>query len=288
MIVSALGLTPFGPVSVRSLPAPSLLAVVGVAVVVTALLYTERPRISRRAVVAMLPWMVVGAALSVLAANASYPAIVRPAVSGVGAFLTTYIVVCLVWFAILQFTRGGPRPARIPTHLAAMGAGVAVVVVGALLLRAEELTTTQLFWLAITPIAAAAIAGIVLVLLGLWYPEAAAYTGMAGGLVVFGHAFAAIGTAVAVVADGTHTTLSWAVLNLLAASGVAGMAGLDPSLVWAWGYVWANLVLAIAAIVALTAYTRRNPDRGNLVLGLVAAVGVVGGVTALLSTVVSL
>lgn len=282
------GLALVGPGTVRTVMAPAFLAVVGIAAVATLLLYAEHPRVSRRAVAALVPWMVVGAALSVLAGAADYPTVVQPAITGVGAYLTTYVLVCLVWFAILQFSRGARRTGRLPTYLGAMGIGTAATVVSALLLRAGHLAVGQLFWLAIAPIAAAAVAGIVLLLLGLWYPEAAAYTGMAGGLVVFGHALAAIGTAVAVVAtSGGHTTLSWAVLNLAATVAAAGLVGLNQQLLWAWGFVWTKLVLATVAIVLLTAYTRRHPDRGNLALGLVAAVGVVGGVTTLLSMVVA-
>lgn len=266
---------------------PAFIAVAGIAAVATLLLYAEHPQVSRRTVVSLVPWMVAAAALSVLAVRAPYPARIQPAVSGVGAYLTTYVVVCLAWFALLQFARGNRRTGHLPTYLGTMGVGAATVVVGTLLLRADALAESQLFWLAIAPIAAAAVAGIVLLLLGLWYPEAAAYTGMAGGLVVFGHALAAIGTAVAVVANGAHSTLSWAVLNLVVTAGAAAFVGLDQQLVWAWGFVWTKLLLATTAIVALTAYTRRHPNRGNLLLGLVAAVGVVGGVTALLSMVVA-
>lgn len=267
--------------------APAFLGVAGIAVVVSVLLYAEHPSVSRRAVVALVPWMVVAPSLSVLAGRVDYPANVRPALTGLGAYLTTYVIVCLVWFAVLQFARGGRHDNQLPVYLGAMGIGTATVVVGAVLLHAGTLGANQLFWLAITPLAAAAVAGIVLLVLGLWYPEAAAYTGVAGGLVVFGHALAAIGTAVAVVAEGGHTTLSWAVLNLVVAAGAAGLVGLDQQLLWAWGFVWTKLLLAIVAIVALTAYTQHRPNRGNLLLGLVAAFGVVGGVTALLSMVVA-
>jgi uncharacterized membrane protein len=268
----------------RSFTVAGLVAAVAV---VSFLLYAERPRIGRRTIVAFVPWMIAGSALYVLADLVSYPAAVSPLVEADSAYLSTYVVVGVAWFAILQFARGNPRRGQPPTYLGAMGAGTATVVLGALLLRAGAIGGTQVFWLAIAPIAAAAVAGIVLLLLGLWYPEAAAYTGMAGGLVVFGHALAAIGTAVAVVADGAHSTLSWAVLNLVVTAGAAGLVGLDQQLLWAWGFVWTKLLLATLAIVALTAYTRRHPNRGNLLLGLVAAVGVIGGVTALLSMVVA-
>lgn len=276
-----------GPVATRPYLAPAFLAVAGIATVATLFLYAEHPRVSRRAVVALVPWMVVGAALSVLASHATYPANLQPAVVGPGAYLTTYVIVCLAWFAMLQFSRGSHRSGQLPSYLGAMGTGSATVVVGTLLVHADAVADTQLFWLAIAPVIAAAAAAVVLLLLGLWYPEAAAYTGMAGGLVVFGHALAAIGTAVAVVAHGAHSTLSWTVLNLVVTAGAAGLVGLDQQLVWAWGFVWTKLLLATVAIVALTAYTHRHPDRGNVLLGLVAALGVVGGVTTLLSMVVA-
>ena len=275
-----------GVPTVAGLLAPVFVGVAAVAVLITLLLYSEHPPVSRRTVVALLPWMVVGAALSVLAATADYPATVRPAVSGIGAYVTTYAVVGLVWFAAIQFMRGGRPADRLPTYLAAMGLGVVVVVLATLLMRAGALTGAQIFWLAITPIAAAAVAGLVLLLLGIWYPEAAAYTGMAGGLVVFGHTLAAIATAVLVVAGGNHSALSWVVLDLLETAGAAGAVGVEIELLWIGGFVWARLVLATVAIVALTAYTRHHPTRGNLLLGIVAAFGVIGGSTALLELVV--
>ncbi len=276
------------PAVARSLLAPAFLAVVAAAAVATLLLYAERPRLSRRAVVALVPWMVVGAALSVLASVASYPALVRPAVDGVGAYLTTYAVVCLVWFAILQFARGDRSRGALPNYIGSMGLGAAIVVVSVVLLSAGHIGDNRVFWLFITPVTALVAAGLVLVLLGLWYTEAAAYTGMVGGLVVFGHALAAIATALAVVDYGAagHTLLSWAVLNLLSAVEAAAVVGLDEQLVWAWGFVWTRLAIATAVIVALSSYTHRHPNRGNLVLGLFAAVGVVGGVTALLTIAV--
>lgn len=268
---------------------PGFLSVLGLAGAVTFLLYAEHPRLSRRAIVATVPWMVAAAGLSVLGGTATYPARIEPAVSGIGAYLTTYVVVSLAWFALLQLRRSGDREGRgIPTLIGAMGVGFALAIVGALLVVAGTVTGATFFWLAVAPIAAAAVAGVVLLLLGLWYPEAAAYTGAVGGLVVFGHALSAIATAVAVVSGpGGHSWLSWSVRSLLTTVGAAGLVGLDSQLLWAWGFVWTKLIIALAVVIALTAYSRSHPDRGNLVLGAVGAVGVIGGATALLSMVVA-
>lgn len=278
-----------GVPGVATLATPGFLAVLGLAGVATFLLYAEHPRLSRRAVVALVPWMVAGAGLSVLAGTAEYPARVEPAVSGIGAYLTTYAVVCLAWFALLQLRRANDTEGSgIPLLIGTMGVGTALVIVSSLFVNAGEVSGAQFFWLAVSPIAAATVAGVVLLMLGLWYPEAAAYTGAVGGLVVFGHALSAIATAVAVVSGpGGHSSLSWAVLNLLATVGAAGLVGLDQQLLWAWGFVWTKLLLALLAVIALTAYSRAHPDRGNLVLGAVGAVGVVGGATVLLSMVVA-
>lgn len=278
-----------GTPGLQTLTTPGFLAALGLAGVGTFLLYSEHPRLSRRAVVALVPWMVTAAGLSVLATAADYPARVKPAVSGYGAYLTTYAIVCLVWFAILQLGRGNNSDGRgVPTLIGAMGFGIALVVLSSLLLDAGALSGAQFFWLAIAPIASAAIAGVVLLLLGLWYPEAAAYTGAVGGLVVFGHSLSAIATAVAVVSGpGGHSSLSWTILNLMATVGATGFVGLDQQLLWAWGFVWTKLLIALTAVIALTAYSRSHPDRGNLVLGAVGAVGVIGGATVLLSMVVA-
>lgn len=268
---------------------PGFLAVCGLAGVATFLLYTKRPRLSRRAVVALVPWMVAAAGLSVLARAAQYPDRIEPAVSGLGAYLTTYVVVCLAWFAILELRANrDDRDAGLATLLAAMGAGMAMVIVGSLLLGAGSLSGALIFWLAVAPIAAAAAAGLVLLLLGLWYPEAAAYTGAVGGVVVFGYALWAIGSAVTVLnGPGGHTSLSWAVLELVASLGLADRVGVDQQLVWAWGFVWVKLLVAVVAVLGLTAYSREHPARGNLALGAIGAVGVIGGVTALLSMAVA-
>lgn len=280
------GLAAVGAVVPGDLTAPTFLAVVIVGVVVTALLYAERPPMTRRAVVALVPWMVVAATLSVLAAEVAYPPSVRPVVAGPGAYLTTYVVVAVAWFAVLQFARGARRAGGQPSYLGAMGVGVALVLLAALLVSAGRLEIARLFWLAVAPIAAAAVAAVVLVLLGLWYTEAAAYTGVVGGLVVFGHALGAIATAVAGLAGGPETLLSGAVRGLLAAVDAGALVGVDPQLLWIGGFVWAKLVLATAVVVALSTYTHRHPSRGNLLLGAFAALGIVGGVTSLLGFVV--
>lgn len=269
-----------------ALQTPGFLAIAILAVVATFLLYTEHPQLSRRAVVALVPWMVVAAGLSVLTGSVDYPPRVEPAVTGTGALLTTYAVVCFVWFTLLQVMRRSSQQNAVPGILAAMGIGTAAVIVGTIIFRGD-LVIGAVFWLAVAPIAAVGVAAVVLLLVGLWYPEAAAYTGMVGGLVVFGQTLSAIATVVAVVSSpGGHSFLSEALLNLTVTTGAAGQLGVDQELLWAGGFVWTKLIIAILFIMALTTYTRAHQQRGNLVLGVFGAIGVVTGTSVLLSLVV--
>lgn len=89
------------------------------------------------------------------------------------------------------------------------------------------------------------------------------------------------------VATGAHTALSMAVRDVVGSIDATAAVGLDPQFLWVGGVVWTRLVLAILAVVVLAGYSHREPNRGYLMLGLIAAVGVVGGVTSLLTLVVS-
>lgn len=271
----------------HALDDPAFLTVMAIAAVVTLLLYAEHPRVSRPTVVALMGWVVTATVLSAVAAIGDYPAALRPVVAGLGAYLTAAAIAGGVWFGLLQFARGSSGPTRLPTYLFAMGAGATVVLLAALFLLGGPVAVGDLIWLAIGPVAAAATAAVVIILLGLRYPGVAAYTGVVGGLVIFGQVLAGIATAVAVATGaGRHTRLSWAVLDLIASTDVAQVIGFDQQYVWGTGLIVTRLALALGAVLLLTPYTHRHPDRGNLLLGLVAATGIGGGLSTLLAMVV--
>lgn len=287
MMIHPLQQAQLGAAARRVLDEPALLAVTAIAAVVTLLLYAERPRVSRPTVVALMGWVVTATVLSAVAAVGDYPAALRPVVRGIGAYLTTAVIVGSVWFGHIQLARGSSGPTRLPTYLAAMGTGAGLALLGALLLLGGPVAAGDLVWLAIGPVAAAATAGVVVILLGLRYPDVVAYTGIVGGLVVFGQVLAGIATVVAVATGaGSHTRVSWAVLDLVAATDLARVLGLGQGYLWGTGLVATRLVLATGVVLLLTPYTHRHPDRGNLLLGLVAATGIGGGLSTLLTVVV--
>ena len=264
-------------------PSPSLVGLVLITAIVTILLFVERPRISRRIVVSFVPWMIVGSALSVLSTLIFYPGSIQPLV-GTGAYLSTYVIVGVVWFAMLQFSARRETNAALADYLGAMGVGAAVVLVAFVILYAGPVSVLRLVWLLVVPVAAGFAAFVVLFLLGLRYIDAPAYTGVVGALVVFGQTVDGISTALGAGAFDTlgHTYLSWTVLDWIASAQAAGLVGDDRLLVWTWGLVWVKMLIAALAVILLTPVARERPSLGYLLLGLIAAVGITGGVADLL------
>lgn len=249
--------------------------------VITFLIYSERPAVNRRTVVAFVPWMVAASALYVFSSMVQYPSLVRPLVGARGAYFSTYLVLGSAWFAMLQFS-GGAATDDMADYISAMGFGTATVLVAFVLLHADTIAVTRLAWLLVVPVAAGFAGFAVLLLLGLWYIDAPAYAGVAGGLVVFGQTLEAVSTAFGLGLFGAigHTYLSWKVLDWVVAFGVTEFLPVDNQLlVWACGYIWVKIALATVAVVALTRLVRERPSWGYLLLGLVAAVGITRGVT---------
>lgn len=251
--------------------------VLGAAAVV-ALLYAQRPAVTRGTVVALAPWMAAGAVLHALYASGRYPAVVE-SMPALGAYLTTTLVVGLAWAVLDQLAVGQRGIAELPQYLGAMGIGTVTVLVTFAVWQGGPLSQLALVWLVVVPLLAGAVAAVVWVLLGLGYTDAVAYTGIVGALVVFAHAFDAISTTigVGVVGPAAHTPLSRAVARAVEAAAV----GTSPALSWVGLFVWIKLAVAIGALAVLANYVKVESTRGHLLLGLVTAAGLVPGVNAL-------
>lgn len=274
-------MTPPGPPAALLSPSTTFGGLVLAAAVVTFLLYAEGPAVNRRTVVAFVPWMVAASALYVFSSLVPYPSLVRSLVGARGAYLSTYFVLGSAWFAMLQFSTGHGTD-EMADYISTMGFGMATILVAFVLLHAGSIAVTRLAWLLVVPVAAGFAGFAVLLLLGLWYIDAPAYAGVAGGLVVFGQTLEAVSTAFGLGLFETigHTYLSWKVLNWVVAAGATGILPVDDRLlVWACGFIWVKIALATVAVVLLTRLVRKRPSLGYLLLGLVAALGITRGVT---------
>lgn len=246
------------------------------ALLVLALLYAERPPVTRGTVLALVPWMVVAPALHVLATFGGYPPAVEFLFRAPLVYVTAFTVTGISWTSLTQLSRSRLHGGNLPHYLAAMGIGAMSVVVP-LVIALGSATPLELALLLGIPVGAAALAGVAYLLLILWRADAAAYTGAVGGLAVYGHTLDAVTTLAAVRLLGETATL-----HLPAA--IAALAGVSPTVAFAdvgWLFVPARILVALGVVAAVAPYTRREPSRGYLVLAVVAALGLLPGVQTL-------
>lgn len=235
------------------------------------LIYVQRPRLSRPAVYASLPWLVTGAVLQVLAEPVAYPA----GVKRVFAFPFSYVLLgclCVVaWSMLVQLWTSERARSLVPTYLGVMGLGTflgpfaVLVLVGGTSLPFEQL----LSWL-VMPVLALVTTYATLVALGLWLPRTAAFVGIGGGVVFFGVTLNAIVTAFSVSLTGRAPPEF--LVDVIAPT--AALLGLSRHAAFVWGIVWVHLLVAVFVVWSLAAAGRSRPavsERG-LYVAMVASV----------------
>lgn len=253
-------------------PLPYLLAL-GVAVgVAAAALYRRRPQVTSRAVVAFTPWMVVGATLYALYQVDAVPDTVRPLVGAPAVYLATFAVAGLVWAAASPFPADTWDLPSAPGLVLLTGTLTAGGVVGSALqiglARGDLLLGPPLLALVVSLVVATGIWAVASV-----NSEAATAAAGVGWLVLLGHTLDGVST-------GLGTTLGFAeqtpLSRVLIEAG--GAVGTVPLLGSAWLFVLVKVALATAIVVYVGEYVVADPERGYLLLGGVAAVGLGPGV----------
>jgi uncharacterized membrane protein len=248
-------------------PLPYLLAL-GAAVALTgAALHRTRPRVTSRVVVAFTPWMVAGASLYALYQAEAVPDVVRPLVGAPAVYLATFAVAGLVWAAASPFPADTWDLPSAPGLVLLTGTLTAGGVVGSALQvglsRGTLLLGPPLVALVISLVVATAIWVVASV-----NSEAAAAASSAGWLVLLGHTLDGVST-------GLGTTLGFAEQTPLSRVliEVGGAVGSVPFLGAAWLFVLVKIGLATAILVYIGEYAAVDPERGYLLLGGIAAVG---------------
>lgn len=263
--MNALALSGVLPTGFALPPLPYLVAVAAAVFAVLGGLSRERPTVDARVVLAFAPWMVLGSSLYVCFQLGLFPDAVAPLFGSPIVYATTFAAAGATWLAV---RRGGPSVSTLPA-LAAAGAALAVLPIGAALYRGWTEQSLTLAW----PLAAVAAA--VVLTAGTWAavarlrPDDADVVGAAGALAVFGHALDATSTSVGVdvLGYGEQTPLSAAIMHF------AGTLPTEPVLGVGWLFVVVKLALAAGVVVLLADYVRDIPSEGYLLLALVAAVG---------------
>jgi len=241
-------------------PLPYLLVLLGGAATVGWFLRRERPAVTADVVLALAPWMVVGAALHVLYQIGAAPAAVAPFLGTPAVYVSTAIVAGAVWLLALRVS---DAPAF---RLGVVGSGLLLVAVTfALTVGGVERVAVPL---------GALVVGVALGV-GAWLavgrlrPDDVAATGYVGLLVVVAHALDGVSTAAGVdlLGFGERTPASRAIMEVAAALPTADLLGVG------WLFVLVKVAVAAGVVVLFAEYVREDPTPGYALLGLIAAVG---------------
>lgn len=246
-----------------SLPSPFYLAVIAVlAGLAVAALWTARPPVNQAIVVAFAPWMVTGAALYALYQIEALPASIAPFFGSPAVYLTTFAVAGLVWAA------GTRYEFMAPVLVSSVGGVLLLGTVGLALGIATERGTLALTWPLVSLVVASALTGVAW-LVADHVTVTAGDTGLAGLLVVFGHALDGVTTAIGydVLRFGEQSPLSRFVLELGTSLPTADAVGAG------WLFVTVKLALALVVVYLVADLVREEPRQGYALLGIVAAVG---------------
>ncbi|MFB6170927.1 MAG: DUF63 family protein [Haloarculaceae archaeon] len=243
-------------------PGPYLTVIAVLCGLAVAALWITRPQVNQAIVVAFAPWMVAGAALYALYQAEVLPSVVAPFFGSPAVYLSTFAVAGVLWAV------GTRYEFMAPVLVASVGGVVMLGTVGLALGVASTRGTLALTWPVVSVVVASALAG------GVWLladrlTVSAGDTGLAGLLVVFGHALDGVSTAVGfdVLHFGEQSPLSRVILEAARALPMVDAIGAG------WLFVIVKLALAVAVVYLLSDVVRENPAQGYVLLGAVAAVG---------------
>lgn len=283
---------------VPPLPYAAALAV-GAAVVLAALVRL-RPPVTGRTVPAATPWMVVGGGLHGLEQYGLVPGVVVPLVTAPAVYVTTTVAAGAVWAAAAspagrstdatpgeqsagdrdghraegRTTDGESADGRStdrPTGTLGLVGGVALAALVAFAYADAlgRVGAVTLAWPLVGVVGAAVVGGPVYYLLVTYRPTATEQAGVGGAVAVFAHALDGVSTAIGVdlLGTGERSPIPRAIMEF------AGTLPTAPYLGSGWLFVVAKLAVAAALVVLLADYVEDDPVEGNLLLMLVAAVG---------------
>ena len=260
-VVTSLGSFPLVPAGTTLPPLPYLLGVVLAAGAVAVSFRRRPPTITESHVLALAPWMALGAATHVLFVVDGLPAILAPLGGSPTVYLTTATVAGGVWLTVSAVTAD---PEHVPQALAAVGTlGFVTTVVA---VGAQGVPGVGARWAGLSVILAVPFALVAWEVLAAIRPAVASIR-RGGQLVVLGHALDGVSTAVGVtqLGFGERSPLSRIILEL----GVPSM----PVLGEAWRFVLVKLAVSGGVVSLFTPTVRDAPREGLLLVAFVAAVG---------------
>ncbi|MEF8802535.1 MAG: DUF63 family protein [Halolamina sp.] len=252
-------------------PLPYLVALLAALGAVGYGLRERRPAVDDRFIVALVPWMLVGAWLHVLHVVGAAPALIDPLLGTPAAYLSTAALTGAIWLVADTSNR------ETAPVLLAVGVAAALVVLATGVAWATTAGNLSPFWPAVAAVVGAGLGATVWVTLRRVRPEVRV-TGAAGALAVVAHSVDGVSTAIGIDILGAteRTPLSRAIIEFGGALPTAEFVGA------AWLFVVVKAALACFVVAVMVEYVREDPREGRLLLALVAAVGLGPGAHNLL------
>ena len=267
---------------------PGLVVLALLTGVVAAVIYAYQPPLPQTMALAFLPWIVSGSLLSVLATGGRYPAPLQSVLGAPGAYLLALFLPGLAWVAILNLAVSRSELPAYHHYVGTMGTGAMVVLWSALLLEAGVPPLSRLLLLLVVPLIAVLATGAIALTIGLWSPDFVDYAWLTGSFVVFGLLVNGIATTASVAVRGAsgHTPFSATVRDVVAVLAPGGVASVDPTHLWVWLFLLANVAVGIHVATRLAPYADASPRAVNAMLGCVGVLGFALGFDRLLVLVV--
>ncbi len=248
---------------------------------VVAILSQLRPPVTELVAVAFAPWMVSGAALHVfyqlgeIYGRQVYSPLVEPFFSAPAVYLTTFLLMGVVWIAAVFFHRitktDADRTDYVARYLGTTGAGIMIVLIGLTVWQGLDPLVGPMdpIFPTIGLLVSLAVTFVVYLLVGLWRTYVVAEMRYVGAFVLFAHVFDGVTTAIGVdiIGTGERSVLPARIMDFAAGLPTA------PYLGSGWLFILVKILVAVFVVVVFADFVREEPTRGNLLLAVIAAVG---------------
>jgi len=244
-------------------------ALLAAALVLGALLLSLNPPITQRTAIALAPWLAVGGALHAFYQLEAFSEPFAPLFGAPAVYLTTFVFTVAVWTAVAAVAIIAGRRAFTARYLGITGAGVLTVLLTLAIWQGIGLGTLAPVWPAIALLAAIGLTALVSLAISLWRTPTFLRIRLVGPLVIFAHALDGTSTAVGadVIGVAERSPLPRAIMDFAGELPTASFLGVG------WLFLLVKIVLATAIVIAFNEYVDEDPVQANLVLVLVAAVG---------------
>ena len=218
-----------------------------------------------------------------LASSLEYPTYLRPILGGPSAYIATLAVPGLAWTAMLNLSAS---PREVPAYhhyIGAMGVGVTVVMSALFILHVGITSLSQLLILLFVPMIAFLATGPIAFSIAYWSPDFVVNTRIMGSFVIFGWLVNGISTVTNFVMTGAegHSAFSFYIRDIVVTLAPQGLAGVEPTLLWVWVFLLANMAIGIHVATQLAPYANTDAQTVHAMQGVVGLVGFSLGLNSL-------